>query len=89
MSRIEKKFQNRVFCLLPRSNICLFTNIIDSYEGIGIVRTIGKRLGLIEILVTPDTEKETILLINHLKKDLGIRIIDSQQLTILAKIDKS
>ncbi len=85
----KKKNDNdpRIFCLLPRRNICFLTNLIDSYEGLGIVRTIGKHIGLIEILITEDTEEELLNLLNSLDKSLGIRIVDRQQLAILAKID--
>jgi hypothetical protein len=55
---------------IPIHSIVYFQACFESYEGIGIVRTIDKEQGIIEIIATKDTYKECTKLIDQIMKEI-------------------
>ena len=52
---------------IPPQEIAYLTFILESYEGVAIMRTIDPREGLVELMVSPDYQEE----IRAILKDLG------------------
>ncbi|MFH0925452.1 MAG: DUF4911 domain-containing protein [bacterium] len=58
--------------------ICFLSNVIESYEVFGIVRTINPKSGLIEILISPDFIEEIHNLLDDLKQSMDIQYVHPQ-----------
>ncbi len=63
------------FFQLPREKIVEFIFLLEGYDGIGIVRTLDREQGIIEVLISPDLEKEFNLLLEKTSPQLNIREI--------------
>jgi len=55
--------------------VILLNSIIDSYEGIGIVRTVDASSGSVVIYATDSTYRTVLDVLNVLKRD-GVKIED-------------
>ncbi len=64
-----------VFIKLPPENIVAIKFIIESYDGLGIVRTLNPDTGEVVILAIEDTVNEINKILENLTKDLGLRVI--------------
>jgi hypothetical protein len=56
--------------------IWYINGIFEGYDGLGVVRTLDKEKGIIEILSTTDKSKDLYELLNHLSREIGLVIID-------------
>lgn len=65
-----------IFLKLPPKNIVFLKFILESYEGLGIVRTLNRPSGEVVILALKDTQKTIFELLASLPKDYGFQIID-------------
>jgi polynucleotide 5'-kinase involved in rRNA processing len=63
----------RVKCTIPKKNVLMLNSIIDSYEGIGLVRTVDASKGSMVIYSTNDQYKKVLAVLEELKKD-GMKI---------------
>ena len=64
-----------IFLKLPKELIVEFKFTLESYEGLGIVRTLDSKRGEIVVLALSDTEETVRELIEGLKAPLGLREI--------------
>jgi hypothetical protein len=59
---------------IATSEICYLQWIIESYDGMAIMRTMNPANGTVEISVAPGCMEEIISLINSLKGDKSIHV---------------
>ncbi len=64
-----------VFIKLPVEHIVSIQFLIESYEGIGIVRTLDRHKGEIVVLALPDTISVLTNLLDSLADDLSLRVV--------------
>ena len=64
-----------VFLQLPPEHIAMLKFTVESYEGIGIVRTLDAQSGVIVILALPDTLQHVEPIIASLAAELQIQRI--------------
>lgn len=65
----------RVKCRIDGSKIIYLNSILDSYEGVGLVRTVDREKGHIVIYSTDTMCKEVLNILEELKKE-GMMIED-------------
>jgi hypothetical protein len=59
---------------IEKSEISYLQWIIESYDGMAIVRTLDPKNGTVEISIAPGCAKEILSIINHLKEDGSIHV---------------
>ena len=64
-----------LFLIIPPQNIVLLKFALESYEGIGVLRTLHRDLAQVVILAVKDTIQTVHGLIASLKEELDIQII--------------
>ena len=57
---------------VPSAEIGYINSIVESYEGIGMVRTRDPKMGVIEFWIIPDFKEEFLNLIEELRKEIPI-----------------
>jgi len=65
---------------LPAQNIGTLKFLIESYEGLGVIRTLQKR-GVLVIFATIDTEPILKTLLKEVASDLSIKIVEGLRLS--------
>ncbi|MGE4318068.1 MAG: DUF4911 domain-containing protein [Deferribacterales bacterium] len=76
----------RVKCTIQKKDVLILNSIIDSYEGIGLVRTVDAKTGSVIIYSTDDKYLIVLDVLNELIKDgMDIRNIDTE---VSEKIDE-
>ena len=67
----------RVKCRIDAGGVLLLNSMMDSYEGLGIVRTVEKKDGSAHMVIysTDTTYKQTLAVLDALKEE-GMRIDD-------------
>jgi len=60
---------------IKREDICYLTFILESYDGLAVVRTVDPRKALIETLVSPQREGLFKDLMDRLRSEEGLKII--------------
>lgn len=60
---------------LPRKDIGYFKFIIESYEGMAVVRTRDPQEAVIELLIAPGWEKEVDEILQGLRQELALEPI--------------
>ncbi|KAA0259312.1 DUF4911 domain-containing protein [Deferribacter autotrophicus] len=70
---MNKLYTVRVKFKTDKKDIIYINSIIDSYEGIGIVRTIDKKEGKVVVYSTNGMYKYVVDVLNELKKE-GVKI---------------
>jgi hypothetical protein len=63
--------QSRYF-RLPRKEIAYFKFIIESYEGMAVIRTKDPHEAIIELMVAPGWEKDLEEVLDGLRKEITI-----------------
>ena len=64
-----------IYLRIPTENIAILKFIIESYEGLAIVRTLSADRGELVILGTADNEATLRELLQSLEQDLNIALI--------------
>lgn len=59
----------KVKCTILKKDVILLNSIIDSYEGIGLVRTVDAANGSVVIYATDGTYRTVLDVLEELKKD--------------------
>jgi hypothetical protein len=67
---------NKYIFMVNRRDINYLRVTIESYDGMGVVRTIDPQAALIEVQVAPGCERLFFDLIGSLAKDEDIRLIE-------------
>lgn len=70
MSDIEAFYLN-----IPPENIVLLKSILESYDELGIIRTIDKRRGDVAVLCVPDLKRELEALLHSVSAEVGITFL--------------
>jgi hypothetical protein len=60
---------------LPREDIAYFKFIIESYEGMAVVRTKDPREAIVELMVAPGWEKEVEEVLEGLREEMTIEFL--------------
>jgi hypothetical protein len=60
---------------VERTQIGFLNSIIESYEGIAVVRTLNAGSGVVELWVSPWFEPLVIAIMRDLAPDIGLRYI--------------
>ena len=60
----------------PRRFICFISGLFEGYDGLGVIRTIDKEKGLIEILSTKDQEEDLRALASQLSTEIELELLD-------------
>ena len=68
--------QSRYF-RLRRKDIAYFKFIIESYEGMAVVRTQDRFEAVVELMIAPGWEKDVDEVLEGLQKEIPIEPIDS------------
>jgi hypothetical protein len=63
-----------VILSIEKSEICYLQWMIESYDGMAIMRTIDPTKGTVEISIAPGCTKEILSVINYLKDDGSIHV---------------
>ncbi len=64
-----------VFIKIAPEDIVYLKSVLESYEELGIIRTLNRLTGEIVILALKDTEKELLELLEALKAEIDFRIV--------------
>jgi hypothetical protein len=64
---------------LHRKDIAYFKFIIESYEGMAVVRTKDPREAIVELMVAPGWEKDVDEVIEGLRKEICIETLSNSQ----------
>lgn len=60
-----------------RYDIALFCNLVGSYEGLGIVRTLDATQGLVELMIAPAFYDTALALLHDLaQEEIPLRILE-------------
>jgi len=60
---------------LRREDIAYFKFIVESYEGIAVVRTKDPHEAIVELMVAPGWEKDADEVLEGLRKEIPIEIV--------------
>ena len=63
------------FLRLRRKDIAYFKFIMESYEGMAVVRTVDPREAVVELMVAPGWEKDVDEVLEGLRKEITIESI--------------
>ncbi len=63
---------------LQRKDIAFFKFIIESYEGLAVVRTKDPREAVVELMVAPGWEKDLKEVLEALCKEISIEFLSGQ-----------
>ena len=58
---------------IHRADIGFLNSIIESYEGIGVVRTLNAQSGIIELWLPPEFEEVVVNIMHDLAFDIGLQ----------------
>jgi hypothetical protein len=75
-SALKRMDTHSRFFRLPRKDIAYFKFIIESYEGMAVVRTKNAHEAIVELMVAPGWEKEADTLIEALRSEILIESLD-------------
>jgi hypothetical protein len=68
------------FFRLPRGEIAYLKFIIESYEGMAVVRTADPQEAIVELMVAPGWEKEAEELVEALRREILIEPLNEDLL---------
>jgi hypothetical protein len=61
---------------IRRRDIAYLKFILESYEGLGVLRTIDPREGIVEVMVPPGLEKDMEMVLEGLGNEIPIERIE-------------
>ena len=61
---------------INRRDIAYMKFILESYEGLGVLRTIDPRSGIVEVMVPPGLEKDMEMVLEGLGDEISIDRIE-------------
>ena len=59
--------------VIEKTHIGFLNSIIESYEGIAVVRTLDAPAGILELWVVPEFEGLVNALMHHLAQEIGLQ----------------
>ena len=76
MTHCDPTKLSTLYLKIPKENIVFLKFLLESYEGIGLIRTLSSKKGDVVIFCTKSTYDTTTQVINTVKEDLQIEIQD-------------
>jgi hypothetical protein len=67
------------FFKLPRQKIVEFNFIMAGYDGMGVVRTIDRPRGIIEVMLSPFYEDEFNQMVEGIREEFGLVEIENPE----------
>ena len=62
---------------VQRRDIAFLCNLVGSYEGLGIIRTVDAAQGVVEIMIAPAFRETALALLDNLSKgEIPLRILN-------------
>lgn len=61
---------------IDTKNIAYIVGLMESYDDFAVVRTIDQKRGLIELLCSPDYVPEVRRLLDSLKNEINLRVLE-------------
>jgi hypothetical protein len=58
-----------------REDIAYLKFVLESYEGLGVLRTVDPRSGIVEVMVPPGLEKDMEMVLEGLRDEISIERI--------------
>ena len=77
---IEDFFIYPVILKVDSADIVLLKFFLESYEHLGVLRTIDPGRGIVAVLSVKDVKPELELLLKDLQRDLNFRVIEQAEL---------
>lgn len=68
----------RIKVQIPKKEIIYIDSLFESYENLAVVRTIDPEEGIIELLVSPSFISETKELLESLKQEIDLEVIEDE-----------
>jgi hypothetical protein len=75
---IEKMDTQSRYLRIPRKEIAYFKFIIESYEGMAVIRTKDPREAVVEVMVAPGWEKDLEEVLEGLRKEMTIEPLEPE-----------
>lgn len=72
------KIDVQIKARLLKKDIAYVVGLFESYENLAVVRTVNSNEGIIELLVSPSFISETKELLESLKKEVHLEIIEDK-----------
>ncbi|MBB5021241.1 DUF4911 domain-containing protein [Desulfurispira natronophila] len=66
-------------CKIHSPHIMYVNSLLDSYEGIGVIRTVDEKSGDVVFYTTSDTEQELRGFLESLDLEIGLKILEVRQ----------
>ncbi|MCD6385282.1 DUF4911 domain-containing protein, partial [Candidatus Sumerlaeota bacterium] len=60
---------------LPKEEICYFNGTIEAYEGLGVVRTIDEKQGVVEVWVPVEQREDFDSVLRALQQEIEIEVL--------------
>ncbi len=64
---------------INREDIAYMKFILESYEGLGVLRTIDPQNGIVEVMVPPGLEQDMEMVLEGLRDEISIERIEYPQ----------
>jgi len=68
-----------LFLRVPRKEIAYLKFIIESYEGMAVIRTKDPYQAMVELMIAPGWEKEVDALIEDLQKEIPMERVEGEE----------
>ncbi len=68
-----------LFLRVPRKEIAYLKFIIESYEGMAVIRTKDPYQAMVELMIAPGWEKEVEALLEDLQKEIPIERVEGEE----------
>ena len=61
---------------IAKKDIAFMVGLMESYDDFAVVRTVDQKRGLIELLCSPDYVPEVRRLLDSLKDEMSLRVLE-------------
>jgi hypothetical protein len=61
---------------IDKKDIAFMVGLMESYDDFAVVRTVDQKRGLIELLCSPDYVPEVRRLLDSLKDEMSLRVLE-------------
>jgi hypothetical protein len=68
-----------LFLRVPRKEIAYLKFIIESYEGMAVIRTKDPYQAMVEVMIAPGWEKEVEALLEDLQKEIPMERVEGEE----------
>lgn len=62
---------------IDKKDIAFIVGLMESYDDFAVVRTVDQKRGLIELLCSPDYVPEVRRLLDSLKNEMDLRVLEN------------